>query len=375
VPTTEPRGPHSFEYLKSFRNGSRLEGGFEFPIFGDAYFTGYGAQLGPYEIINAGAIEHRPGYFRPCIVVRCSAISGEYQPSLERTDTSRYHGGSLTDEIAALISLSLGVRMQAGDVNREFYTFSSPGRPIGWHLKPWPESRPVGEHLQVPSAVKDRLLSPEALALIDRFDRLSTNEANAFLKAARTYQRALWIVEWEPAQAWLLFVSSIEALGAYASGSTALAERLLTEYHPALAEAVTRAGGDQLLQTLSPLLEPLVGSVRKFRGFIESHFPDPPAARPRNAQIPWSIQTIGPMLSKIYAHRSKALHDGTPFPIPMCRPPQSLEESGAAREMPFALAESDLGGVWRVEDTPMHIHVFEHIVRQSILKWWSSRAE
>lgn len=370
---TATRGPHSYEYVKSFKAGSRLDGGFELPIFSDAYFTGMGAEIGPYNVINAGAFEHRPGYFRPCIVLRCSAISSEYQPSLQRTDTSRYHGGALSDEIAALISLILGVRMQAGEVNRELDNFSSPGRPIALGLKPWPESRAVGPHLQVQSAVEDRLLSSDTLALLDRFDRLSADEANALVKTARTYQRALWIVEWEPAQAWLLFVSSIEAVAAYGSEGAATAEQLLVEYHPELARAVTREGGEQLLQALSPDLEPLLGSLRKFKGFIERNFPSPPTVRPRNAQIPWSIQTIGPMLSKIYAHRSRALHDGTPFPIPMCRPPQSLEESGIARETPFALAESNLGGVWRLEDTPMHIHVFEHIVRQSILKWWSSR--
>lgn len=137
----ETRGPHSFEYLGSFRSGSQIQGGFEFPIFGDSYFTGSGAQIGPYEIINGRAFDPpRPGYFRPSIVVRCANIDGEYRPSLERTDTSRYHGGDLADEIAALISLALAVRMQAGSVNRQFGSFSSPGQPIGWDQKPWPEA-------------------------------------------------------------------------------------------------------------------------------------------------------------------------------------------------------------------------------------------
>jgi hypothetical protein len=368
------RGPHSYEYLKSFKNGSQLEGGFELPLFSDAYFTGWMAEVGPYEVINTGALEHRPGYFRPCLVLRCAAISNEYRASLEKTDTSRYHGGGLGDELAALLSLILGVRLQAGAVNREFDSFVSTGRPVNLELKPWPESRPLGSFLQVRSVVQSTLISNEALALLNRYDKLSVEAANALVKAARTYQRALWIVEWDPAQAWLLLVSTVEALVDQATPSAQSVEDLLSEYHGELADVIRRRGGPELLHELAPLLEPLLGSLRKFKGFIERFFPDPPNPRTRGPRLTWNIQTIGPMLSTIYAHRSRALHDGTPFPMPVCRPPMFSEEIVAPIEMPIALAESSLGGVWRADDTPMHIYVFEHLVRQSILKWWSACA-
>ena len=297
IPTDE-RGPHSYEYLKSFRSGLQVNGGFECPFFSDAYFTGYGVEVGPYELINAGAIEHRPGYFRPAIVLRCAAVSGDYRPSLERTDTSRYHGGMLTDEIAALVSLCLGVRMQAGAANREFDTFSSPGRPIAWDLKPWPESRAVGSFLQVRSALESRLLSLETLALLDQYDRLSAKEANALIKAARTYQRALWIVEWDPAQAWLLFVSTIEALADYGSPGSISDETLLYEYHTELAEVIASKGGVEFCEILAPLLKPLIGSVRKFRGFIEQFFPDPPNLRPSGLRVDWALQYSAQCLAR-----------------------------------------------------------------------------
>lgn len=36
------------------------------------------------------------------------------------TDDESYHGGLLQDEIAALISLSLGIRLKAGDHSRDY---------------------------------------------------------------------------------------------------------------------------------------------------------------------------------------------------------------------------------------------------------------
>jgi hypothetical protein len=334
MPSTEPRGPHCYEYLRSFRSGSQTEGGFEFALFGDSYFTGWDAVLGPYHVLNYGAFtDHRPGYFRPCVLVRCSAISAEYRPSFERTDTSRFHGGMLTDEIAALISLILGVRLQAGKVDREFYNFASPGMAIGRELKPWPESRQIGPNPQVVSALRSNQLSQDAFVLLDQFDRIGAREANALVKAARLYQRALWIVEWDVSQAWLLFVSAIEALGRYSRGDETSPLRLLTESHPDLARRITAKIGEQLFQAVAPELEPLLGSVRKFRGFVQENFPSPPAARPQHAPtIIWNFETLGPMLTTIYKHRSQALHDGTPFRYRcVVRRSRSLQETLHAR--------------------------------------------
>ena len=39
---------------------------------------------------------------------------------MTKTDTSQYHGGWLVDEIAALLSLCLGIRIKAGGQTRIF---------------------------------------------------------------------------------------------------------------------------------------------------------------------------------------------------------------------------------------------------------------
>src|SRR4051794_14623716 len=50
----------------------------------------------------------------------------------------------------------------------------------------------------------------------------------------------------------------------------------------------------------------------------------------------------------------------------------SPERDEPVCEMPFFLAASTRGGTWVAEDLPTHLHVFEYIVRGTLLKWWNS---
>jgi len=75
-------------------------------------------------------------------------------------------------------------------------------------------------------------------------------------------------------------------------------------------------------------------------------------------------------LRKIYDWRSKALHGGTPFPEPMCNPP--FQQKDACFEKPIGLASQTKGATWVAADTPMCLHIFEYIVRHSLLNWWDS---
>jgi len=76
------------------------------------------------------------------------------------------------------------------------------------------------------------------------------------------------------------------------------------------------------------------------------------------------------VLKQVYDWRSKALHAGISFPLPMCIPPQ--EEGGSHWEKPIGLGMSTGTAVWRAGDTPILLHAFEYIVRESLLGWWRS---
>ncbi len=71
---------------------------------------------------------------------------------------------------------------------------------------------------------------------------------------------------------------------------------------------------------------------------------------------------------RIYDWRSAALHGGTPIPAPMCYPP--IAHDGAISERPFGDAAGTSTAMWDNDETPMLLHVFEHIARGALLRWW-----
>lgn len=76
----------------------------------------------------------------------------------------------------------------------------------------------------------------------------------------------------------------------------------------------------------------------------------------------------------IYKHRSRALHDGTPFPHPMLDRPRSFGPDGVPDEAPLGMTAAAKGGSWEAKEMPMLLHTFEYIVRGCLLKWWASIA-
>ena len=105
--------------------------------------------------------------------------------------------------------------------------------------------------------------------------------------------------------------------------------------------------------------------------FILTHLSKPPDMRPPEfAQHEWNPQSLERSLRTIYHWRSRSLHNGTPFPDPMCNPPFGQENW--FWEKPLGLASSSRGAVWVSEDTPMLLHLFEYIVRNALLLWWES---
>jgi hypothetical protein len=71
----------------------------------------------------------------------------------------------------------------------------------------------------------------------------------------------------------------------------------------------------------------------------------------------------------VYRYRSKALHEGRPFPAPMCMPPDRVGQ--VLSEKPHGDV-SMAGGTWKAEDVPILLNTFEYIARNVLLKWWDS---
>jgi hypothetical protein len=356
--------------------GSPISGTFEYPLYSDARFLQSIQNSGsPYNFFNAMPLRAEPGYVQASLILRLDDHIPHVRPDHSRTDASRYHGGSITDEIAALTSLCVGVRIRAGGVSRYF---TNPGKeplgiPVAWDRRPIPSLNLDKDRLVLPHVVGNR-----GLQELERFSwllQLSPDQSIALVRAARLYQDALWIAESEPALAWLMLVSSLETAANHWKSDNGTPVDRLTHLKPDLVKILKDAGGDCLVQRVASQIEPSLGATKKFVDFTSHFFPEPPIKRPREElQISWDIKQMKNPLQCIYGYRSKALHGGTPFPAPMCEPPFSNSENEYAEKGTIGLAVGSSGGVWKAKDVPINLHVFHHIVRGALLKWWKGMA-
>ena len=368
-------GPISYENWIAAKRTTKSQYAFECPLFTDVHVTGEITDgYGPYQFLNTTFIV-KPLLIAPSIILRVE----EYievdttKKNMIKTDTSIYHGGMLFDEIAALLSLCLGMRVKAGGATRQFEADGDPrGRPVRYSMHDDPVFIKTSRH---PPIIPDtaRMYNLNEAYLLKRYPELSPIDASALVKAARLYQEAFWISESEPSLSWIFFVSAVEtAANHWRSEKESSIDRLKASI-PKLVQLLEKYS-EELPLKVANMISDYLGSTRKFLDFILHFFPSPPPKRPpKPAQISWNPKEMEKSLRIIYGWRSKALHGGTPFPLPMCLPP--FPQRNYFREKPPGLASQSAGGVWTARDTPMYLHIFEHIVRHSLLLWWDSMAK
>ena len=225
----------------------------------------------------------------------------------------------------------------------------------------------------IPAAVRECSLSD--LDVLSALPSVGAADAIAFVRSARLYQEALWVGESDPSLAWLLMVSSVESAANQWHRETGSVMDRLAAARPDLVNFLQNCKCPGLVDRVAAEFADTISSTRKFISFLLRHLPPPPSKRPlQGAQFPWSESNLKRVLSLVYKYRSKALHEGVPFPAPMCQPGMAIPDSDLPSEIPTGLATSMLGGVWKSKDTPMLLHVFEYIGRNAILTWWRSLA-
>lgn len=367
---TELRGPNGHENWVAALRGSLALDAFELQLYSDAHITDEVLDgAGPYTFHNA--IPARViGTFTHVATLRVEMYLGSSTADLSRTDTSRYHGGWLADEISSIAGLLLGIRLRTGAVSRTFESGDPRGRPRADTDAP---ASPI-PHLHrgwiIPRANGTHNIRLELLPLFATYPRLTAVQAIALVRAARLYQDAMWVAESEPELAWLFFVSAVEVVATEHMVTTQQPEEILLLSFPKLHAALERAGGDSLISECASYLSRLLRATSRFLEFIQEFLPPEPPRPTENVDvILWNCQTLRKALSKVYDYRSRALHDGTPFPWPMSDPPM---RRGFYHERPPGLAAGTDEAAWVSDDLPMLLHVFEHITRGAIIRWWSS---
>lgn len=350
----------------------------EYPLLTDADITGELPDgLGPYKFLNPGAFFNNPRRVRAAIILRVELHMEFKYPDTLKTDTDLYHGGSFIDEIAALSSLALGIRLKAGGLSRKFEAHGDQlGSPVAYYPSPPAIVLTQPHGLVLPSAVGPHSLNYGELELLGSLAKISPQDAIALLRAARLYQDALWIVESEPALAWLMLVSSIEAAANYWCTIKASPLERLTSSKPRLVAYLDKLSVEGVSAKVAEFVADSLGSTKKFIDFVMTFLPSAPALRPAEwGQHPWESKQMKRTMGIIYEYRSKALHGGRPFPAPMCEPPYHHPDWKAPAEKPEYLGAAMKGGSWLAKDTPMLLHTFEYITRNALCNWWKSMAK
>jgi hypothetical protein len=385
---TAPRfeGPFGYENWRANRANAPTTRGSEAFVYSDSRFSGeISTGLGPYQLINTIAMPPK-GMVTPVFAMRMDEhLSTEVFENVaqslfarQRTALAHYHGGDMCDEISALFSLALGVRFYAGPTTRRFDARNDPrGRPISPE-EAAPSIIPGRSRPVIPAIVRDDC-AIEA-GPVGSYPDLSGPDALALARAARSYQEAIWVADGDPQLSWLLLVSAVETAAARWARTTgtfsASDADVLRSGNPELSQLLYAAGGEQLLSGVAAHIAQGMKAGHRFREFICTFAPTPPQPRPSSwCATDWTEAGLRDALRKIYSHRSKALHESTPFPPPMCRPPSHLlndEGVTAPTEKPLGLSEFAHGGHWQASDTPMLLWVFEYIVRSSLMAWWTS---
>lgn len=346
----------------------------EFPLFTDADILGTITEgYGPYQLLNTVPWLAEYQVLRPSIILRLD-YHKVYDPSsaVERTNYVRYHGGALQDEIAALVSLCLGIRLKAGGATRRFEPNGDPrGFPEAFEVHKDPLLPRGFEGLIIPHAIGNHSL--DTAVPLTTIPMLLAEDAIALIRAARLYQDGLWLAEAQPELAWLMLVSAVEtAAGHWRTANEQPLNRLRAS-KPDLEHLLRQVGDDEFVLKVAAELAPYMGSTKKFESFIMEFLPEPAQERPVEfARHPWTARTMKQTMNVIYNYRSRALHDGTPFPAPMCIAPKKFGETNVYAEIPWFGGMSVRGGAWLKQDTPMLLHTFEYIVRNVLIKWWQS---
>lgn len=349
---------------------------YEYPLYSDAHITGeYREGLGPYNFLNTVPMTIGSGMVNAPIILRTSIHLPNLPPDMSKKNEDFYHGGTLPDELAALTSVALGIRVLAGGISREFGISNDP---LGQPREGWSEPKPTiptRYHQQVLPSVAGTH-SMDTLDILKTIPHIEPSRYVQLIRACRSYQQALWTADSDPNIAWLLLVSAIETAANDVYTTDAEPETLLRTFKPCLANYLESIGGSEHVARVAGYIAQTLSSTKKFIDFTIRFRPDEPSERPSSKlhRVDWSESGMKKVLRKVYDYRSRSLHAGIPFPEPMFRPPfqQGIDKTAPFEVPIMGLATYSRGGTWTPQDAPINLHCFHYIARGALLNWWKN---
>ena len=337
----------------------------EYPLYTDCQIDGDDVVLGPYYIKNSSMYCGPVSNAQPALHLR---IGYHYEyDSGSVSDGTRYHGGWVSDEVASLICLGLGVRLEAGPQSRSFAEGADPfGTPEPWDFRPILTGPRRSTMLPT---LPERPTLDAGLGVLRKYAFIHPATAHEVIKCARLYQRAVWTAEYDPNYAWLMLVGAVEvAAEAWRSTKANLTPvEWANSLRKGLGDEAVSQGSDKILGELAKSFLRVTRSTAKFLDFMVSHLPPPPEVRPERDLVDFNVEPMRAALAQVYSLRSTALHGGSPMPKPMTDAPGG--KGGVYAERPSGQAIQWYHASWAADEVPMHLHIFEYLVRSALLKW------
>jgi hypothetical protein len=197
-----------------------------------------------------------------------------------------------------------------------------------------------------------------AAAFLDIYPRLSPRQALGLVRAARSYQDALWIADSDPRLAWLRLVTATETVAQLCPKGRA--EQTLSATHPEIAQRLSSTEDPELTRLVTEKLVQQSRVMARFLEFLKAYGPGPPRRRPApRYRIRWN--KLQDQLRAIYRHRSAARWH--PHPVGHVRPTGGLNGRHSARAR---VGAPRLAG--HCANAPAHIRVLGARIAASLVE-------
>ncbi|UXY29936.1 hypothetical protein [Streptomyces sp. HUAS TT20] len=346
-------------------------------IQGEPYW-GSPTSVGPIRLFPTAA-EVGNGYLSGQLVVRFNHGSPVLPPGNRPYESSPNHYIEMYagEEVAALLSVALGVRLRDGGLIRRFQHGKDPAGEPELHNHRAPTSIPVPDRrIQFPGLRGKEVKLAHGVKWLLLYPKLQPAEAIALAKAARCYADALWVGDNDPQQAWLHLVTALETLAVHMQTDALNPMEVLQDAYPKLVELITGREVSDILPAVANVLVETAKATRRFLDFTCHYAPPPPSERPDNEGVRLDWDSLRRALAFVYEHRSNYLHAGRPMPPGMIGVDLELGDDGRPPECIERDTEIMAGrSAWKAKQVPMHLWVLAYITRGALLNWWQERVE
>jgi hypothetical protein len=364
------KGTVTYENWKALNSGEELFQTLTYQLISDSDFEIDQNRFGPYTIRKS--YENFKDFYIYYLDID-QYLEFEKRPDNIRTDNNKWHGGTGSDEMAALFSLQCGCKLKSAG----FYTFKPAGNLLAcpdYMIRPFGSEDDGIQTISFPKRKRlpnVKIKSVSAYGLINLYPAIEPAASIALVKAARCYQDGIWIGDSQPELAWLLLVSAIETASDYWRNNKYYnAVDLLKNNNRTLYDLLKESPE---IEKIADKIAHLFNVGEKFKDFFLNFKAPIPENRPSpEYQISFSDAQMTEHLKTIYKYRSRALHRGISFPEPMCRVPQFDQNGFYEKPLKDGYATPFGYTWWEDKHVPMYLNTFEYLVRGALKQWWKS---